>query len=196
MGVQQAKYPPTPKTVHVQIPGTCEIVMICGERVKIAGGMNRADRPADSEAGPGLSGGAWQGAQVPAGESEGDGQSQAAGAAPPAGGPRGGRRPPASGAGQSQRADSLPRAAHGGACGSAEAWIAARRAPLQTPDLQTWMETSLCFYKLVLYDHFFFCSRKGGVTRALMNRAAATCCREGDASGPRTPARSGEPVLT
>lgn len=72
MGVQQAKYPPTPKTVHVQIPGTCEIVMFCGERVKIAEGMNRADRPADSEAGPGLSGGAWQGAQVPAGESEGD----------------------------------------------------------------------------------------------------------------------------
>lgn len=113
MGVQQAKYPPTPKTVHVQIPGTCEIVVFCGERVKIAGGMNRADRPADSEAGPGLSGGAWQGAQVPAGESEGDGQSQAAGAAPPAGGPRGGRRPPASGAGQSQRADSLLRRTEG-----------------------------------------------------------------------------------
>lgn len=204
MGVQQGKYPPTPKTVHVQIPGTCEIVMFCGERVKIAGGMNRADRPADSEAGPGLSGGAWQGAQVPAGESEGDGQSQAAGAAPPAGGPRGGRRPPASGAGQSQRADSLRRAAHGGACGSAEAWIAARRAPLQTPDLQTWMETSLCFYKSVLYDQFLQ-QKRGSHTgapgrrrrpRALMNRAAATCCREGDASGPRTPARLGEPVLT
>lgn len=162
MGVQQAKYPPTPKTVHVQIPGTCEIVMFCGERVKIAEGMNRADRPADSEAGPGLSGGAWQGAQVPAGESEGDGQSQAAGAAPPAGGPRGGRRPPASGAGQSQRADSLLQRTEGRA--------ALPRPGLQPGEPHCRLPTFRPGWKrhCVFTSQFFmisFCSRKGGVTQ-------------------------------